>query len=46
MIFQQAAAENKAVKGNIKYKPYWDEAEFIAVYTVMDAMFKELSWSK
>lgn len=46
VLFQQIAAENKVVTGNIRYEPYWDWDEFASIQQVMDAMFEELGWSK
>lgn len=46
VVFQQMAAENKVVTGNIRYGPYWGWEEFASVQDVIDAMFDELGWSK
>ena len=46
VLFQQIAAENKLVRGNIRYGPYWDSEEFAPVQDVMDAMFDDLGWSE
>lgn len=46
VLFQQIATENKLVRGNIKYEPYWGWQEFASVQYVMGVMFKELGWSK
>ena len=46
VLFQQIAAENKVVTGNIRYGPYWGWEEFVSLQDVMDAMFDGLGWSK
>ncbi len=46
VLFQQIAAENKVVTGNIRYKPYWSWEEFSPIENAMDVIFAEAGWSK
>ena len=46
VLFQQIAAENKVVTGNIRYEPYWEWEEFSSVQSAINIIFRELGWSK
>jgi hypothetical protein len=45
-LLQQIAAENKVITGKIRFKPYWDAADFRAVQTEIDKILQTLGWLK
>ena len=46
ILFQQIAAENKKITGNITYQPFWPWDEFPPIQAAMDDIFEDLGWTR